>query len=191
MLGKKKAVFGIFKNRDDIEAAINALKYAGFNITAISVLSPENAGIRTFAHEKDSKAPEGAAAGASTGALLGGTLGWLVGIGSLAIPGVGPFIAAGPIVAALAGVGVGSVLGGASGALIGLGIPEYEAKRYETYFNEGGILLSVHCNDSDEIKRATELLKETGAHDIASSSEAVPPQPRKEANHPERKAANY
>ena len=127
---------------------------------------------KDFAHEKNTKAPEGAATGAGSGAVLGGTLGWLTGIGALAIPGLGPFIAAGPIVAALAGVGVGGAIGGITGALIGLGIPEYEAKRYEGRIKEGGILLSVHCDDSNWIKRAKEILQRTGAQDVSSSGEA-------------------
>ena len=136
------------------------------------MLFPENQGTKDFAHEKNTKAPEGAAAGAGSGALLGGTLGWLTGIGALAIPGLGPFIAAGPIVAALAGVGVGGAIGGITGALIGMGIPEYEAKRYEGRVKEGGILLSVHCDDSKWTKRAKEILERTGAQDVSSTGEA-------------------
>src|SRR5690349_25157091 len=127
----KKAVFGIYPNRAGVERAVDALKAAEFRNSDISVLFPENTGTKDFAHEKETKAPEGATAGAGTGALLGGGLGWLAGIGALAIPGLGPFIAAGPIVAALAGAGVGGAVGGLTGALIGMGIPEYEAKRYE------------------------------------------------------------
>ena len=133
---------------------------------------PENVGTKDFAHEKNTKAPEGAATGAGAGALLGGGLGWLVGIGALAIPGVGPFIAAGPIMAALAGVGVGSALGGLTGALIGMGIPEYEAKRYEGRVKAGGILLSVHSDSSDWTKKAKQVLEDTGAEDISSAGEA-------------------
>jgi hypothetical protein len=178
MSGKNIAVFGIYKDRLQVEKAVEVLKDAGFSNNDVSVLFPDNKGTRSFAHEKETKAPEGATAGAGTGALLGGTLGWLVGIGSLAIPGVGPFIAAGPIMAALAGAGVGGVVGGISGALIGLGIPEYEAKRYEGFVKDGGILLSAHCDTSEEIKKAKELLKQTGANDIASSAEATPAKPK-------------
>jgi hypothetical protein len=135
-------------------------------------LFPENQGTKDFAVEKNTKAPEGTAAGATTGALVGGGLGWLVGIGALAIPGVGPLIAAGPIVAALTGVGVGGAIGGIAGALIGMGIPEYEAKRYEGRIKEGGILLSVHCDDSNWTKKAKDLLERTGATDIASAGES-------------------
>ena len=139
MAGKNTAVFGIYPTYNAVEGGVEALKDAGFRNTDISVLFPENVGSKDFAHEKGTKAPEGAAAGAGSGAVIGGVLGWIVGIGALAIPGIGPFIAAGPIVAALAGVGVGGAIGGITGALIGLGIPEYEAKRYEGRVREGGI----------------------------------------------------
>ena len=121
---------------------------------------------------RNTKAPEGTAAGAGTGAVVGGTLGWLAGIGALAIPGLGPFIAAGPIMAALAGVGVGGAVGGLTGALIGMGIPEFEAKRYEGRIKEGGILLSVHCDDSDWTKKAKEILEQSGGQDVTSTGEA-------------------
>src|SRR5467141_2376810 len=171
MAGKNTSVFGIYPDRMSVENAVDALKMEGFRNTDISVLFPENQGTKDFAHEKNTKAPEGAATGAGSGAVIGGTLGWLTGIGALAIPGVGPFIAAGPIVAALAGVGVGGAIGGIAGALLGLGIPEYEAKRYEGRIKEGGILLSVHCDDSNWTKRAKEILERTGAQDVSSRSE--------------------
>ena len=151
---------------------MEALKADGFRNTDISVLFPENVGTKDFAHEKGTKAPEGASTGAGTGAVVGGALGWLVGIGALAIPGVGPFIAAGPIMAALAGAGVGGAVGGLTGALVGMGIPEDEAKRYEGRIVNGGILLSVHCDDGDWTKRAKTVLERTGAGDIASTGEA-------------------
>ncbi|OLD18258.1 MAG: DUF3341 domain-containing protein [Acidobacteriales bacterium 13_1_40CM_3_55_5] len=172
MAGKNTAVFGIYRDRTSVENAVDVLRQENFRNTDISVLFPENQGTKDFAHEKNTKAPEGAATGAGSGAVIGGTLGWLTGIGALAIPGVGPFIAAGPIVAALAGVGVGGAIGGIAGALIGLGIPEYEAKRYEGRIKEGGILLSVHCDDSNWTKRAKEILERTGAQDVSSSGEA-------------------
>ncbi len=172
MAGKNTAVFGIYSQRIDVERALDALRDAGFRSTDVSVLLPENLGSKDLATEKASKAPEGATAGAGAGAVIGGTLGWLAGIGSLAIPGIGPFIAAGPIVAALAGLGVGGAVGGFTGALIGLGIPEYEAKRYEGRINKGGILLSIHCDDSEWAKRAKEILQATGAEDISSTGEA-------------------
>jgi hypothetical protein len=148
------------------------MRTAGFRSADISVLLPENAGTKDFAHEKNTKAPEGATTGLASGAVLGGAFGWLVGIGAIAIPGLGPFLAAGPIMAALAGVGAGAVTGGLVGALIGLGIPEYEAKRYEGRIKAGGILLSVHCDDSDWVKRAKQILGNTGATDISSAGEA-------------------
>jgi len=131
-----------------------------------------NVGSKDFAVKKGTKAPEGASTGAGTGAVLGGGLGWLVGIGALAIPGLGPFIAAGQIVAAIAGAGVGGAVGGITGALIGMGIPEYEAKRYEGRVKDGGILLSVHSDDSQWTKKAKEILERTGAQDISSTGEA-------------------
>jgi hypothetical protein len=172
MAGKNTAAFGIYKTQAGAEQAVDALKAAGFRNTDISALLPENQGTKDFAHEKNTKAPEGAATGAGTGAVVGGTLGWLAGIGALAIPGVGPLIAAGPIVAALAGVGVGGAVGGLTGALVGMGIPEYEAKRYEGRVKEGGILLSVHCDSSDWTKKAKEILESTGADDVSSTGEA-------------------
>lgn len=172
MAGKNTAVFGIYRDRTSVENAVDVLRQENFRNTDISVLFPENQGTKDFAHEKNTKAPEGAATGASSGAVIGGTLGWLTGIGALAIPGLGPFIAAGPIVAALAGVGVGGAIGGITGALIGMGIPEYEAKRYEGRVKEGGILLSVHCDDSNWTERAKEILERTGAQDVSSTGEA-------------------
>jgi Protein of unknown function (DUF3341) len=172
MAGKNTAVFGIYRDYAGVENAVDALQAAGFRNTDISVLFPENVGTKDFAVKKGTKAPEGAATGAGTGAVIGGGLGWLAGIGALAIPGVGPFIAAGPIVAALAGAGVGGAVGGITGALVGMGIPEYEAKRYEGRVKEGGILLSVHSDNSDWTKRAKEILERTGAQDISSTGEA-------------------
>jgi hypothetical protein len=171
MAGKNTAVFGIYPSYDAVERGVDALRSAGFRNTDISVLFPENEGTKDFAHEKGTKAPEGATAGAGTGAVLGGALGWLAGIGALAIPGVGPFIAAGPIMGALAGVGVGGAVGGIAGALIGMGIPEYEAKRYEGRIKSGGILLSVHSDDSSWTKRAKQILEATGAQDVSSTGE--------------------
>jgi hypothetical protein len=171
MAGKNTAVFGIYPSYEAVDRAVDALREAGFRNTDISVLFPENEGTKDFAHEKNTKAPEGVTTGAGTGAVVGGALGWLAGIGALAIPGVGPFIAAGPIMAALAGVGVGGAVGGIAGALIGLGIPEYEAKRYEGMVRKGGILLSVHSDNSDWTRRAKDILEATGAQDISSTGE--------------------
>lgn len=171
MAMKNKAVFGIYKTRLQVDEAVARLRIEGFRNTDISVLFPESLGNKDFAHKKDTKAPEGATTGGGSGAVIGGALGWLVGIGALAIPGVGPFIAAGPIMAALAGAGIGGTVGGIVGALVGMGIPEYEAKRYEGHVRKGGILLSVHCDDSTLVSRAKELLKDTGAQDISASGE--------------------
>ena len=171
MAGKNTAVFGIYPSYDAVERGVDALRSAGFRNTDISVLFPENEETKDFAHAKGTKAQEGATAGAGTGAVVGGALGWLAGIGALAIPGVGPFIAAGPIMGALAGVGVGGAVGGIAGALIGMGIPEYEAKRYEGRIKNGGILLSVHSDDSSWTKRAKQILEATGAQDVSSTGE--------------------
>jgi hypothetical protein len=182
---KKTAVFGIYSTRDGVERATDALLKSGFTPNDISVLLPES--LATTARPagdvvattttdigtvKNTKAPEGAATGAGTGAVVGGTLGLLAGIGALAIPGVGPLIAAGPIMAALAGIGVGGAVGGFTGALIGMGIPEYEAKKYEGRLKKGGILFTVHCDTSDQIKRAKEIMERTGGEDISSTGEA-------------------
>ena len=171
----KKAVFGIVKTENQAINIANQLQAAGFSPNDISVLFPDRTGTRDFAHEQHTKAPEGAAAGAGTGAMLGGALGWMVGIGSLAIPGLGPFIAAGPIMAALAGAGAGAAAGGLAGALIGLGIPELEAKQYEGKIKHGNILLSVHAEDGKQVTRAKEILKNGGAEEISYSGEASVP----------------
>ena len=173
MAGKNTAVFGIYPTIAATEAAVDMLKISGFRVEDISALLPDNQGTKDFAHEKGTKAPEGAVTGAGAGVLLGGALGWLAGVGTLAVPGVGPLIAAGPILATLSGVGVGAVAGGIVGGLVGMGIPEYEAKRYEGRVRSGKILLSVHCDDSEWAARAKELLKASGADDIASASEAA------------------
>lgn len=167
-----QAVFCLAKTEPEAIAIVARLKAAGFSPNDISVLFPDKSGTKDFAHEHHTKAPEGAAAGAGAGGLLGGALGWLVGIGALAIPGLGPFIAAGPIMAALSGAAAGAALGGLTGALIGLGIPEYEAKRYEGKIKEGNILISVHTENSTERARAKEIFEEAGAEDIADTAEA-------------------
>jgi hypothetical protein len=168
-----KALFGIATTEAQAERIVYELKTAGFSPNDISALLPDKTATRDFAHEKNTKAPEGAAAGVGAGGLLGGGLGWLVGIGSLAIPGLGPFIAAGPIMAALSGAAVGAAVGGLTGAMVGMGIPELEAKQYESKIREGNILLSVHTEDSDERKRAQEILERNGARDISSTGEAA------------------
>jgi hypothetical protein len=169
---KNIAVFGIYPDQLTAEDAVDTLKDAGFRNTDISVLFPDNQGTKDFAHEKHTKAPEAAVTGGSSGAIIGGALGWLAGIGALAIPGAGAFIAAGPLMGMLGGIGVGSAIGGLTGALIGLGIPEYEAKRYEGRVKRGSILLSVHCDDTDWSRRAKNILTQTGAEDVASTGEA-------------------
>src|SRR6202030_4361041 len=172
MAGKNTAAFGIYRTQGEVEYGVDLLRTEGFRNTDISVLFPENQGTKDFAVQKNNKAPEGTATGPRTGEVIGGALGWLAGIGALAIPGVGPLIAAGPIVAALTGVGVGGAIGGLAGALIGMGIPEYEAKRYEGRVKKGGILLSVHSDDSKWTKKAKEILEQTGAEDVASTGES-------------------
>ena len=172
MAGKNTAAFGIFKSRAQAESSIDALLGGGFRSDDISVLAPDQETTKQLATEKNTKAPEGDAVGATTGGVIGGTLGLLAGIGMLAIPGVGPFIAAGPIMGALGGLGVGAATGGIVGALVGMGIPEYEAKRYEGRIKEGGVLLSAHCDTSEQITLAKAVLKQTGAEDISSTGEA-------------------
>lgn len=171
MAGKNTATFGIYPSRTAAETAVDRLVASGFSNQDVSVLMSDNRGSKDFATEKNTKAPEGTATGVGVGGVVGGTLGLLAGIGALAIPGVGPLIAAGPIMASLAGLGIGGAVGGLVGALVGMGIPEYEAKRYEGRVKDGGILLSVHCDSSEEISKAKDILKATGAEDIASSGE--------------------
>lgn len=167
----RKVVFGIFDNRASLEYAIDLMKQRGFQGNDISALLPTTESSEKLAHEKATKAPEGATTGAVTGAALGGGLGWLAGIGSIAIPGIGPFVAAGPILAALAGAGFGGTLGGVGGALIGMGIPEYEAKRYESSLKDGGMLLSVHVDTEDMLDSAKQVMEEAGGRDISSTTE--------------------
>ncbi len=180
---KKTAVFGIYATRTAVEASIGDLNRAGFPSADISVLLPQNlAGSQDMRTEKATKAPEGATAGAVSGGVIGGTLGLLAGIGALAIPGVGPLIAAGPIIAALTGVGVGGAVGTLAGALIGMGIPEYNAKRYEDRLSKGGILLSVHCDTSEQIKAAKRILEASGAEDVSSTGESSEPSRERRAS---------
>jgi hypothetical protein len=179
-MSKNVAVFGLYSSEVTLAEGLDQLQLAGFGSSEVSVLFSRNSGDtlgdalgnQDLVHEKHSKAPEGAATGAGSGAILGGTLGWLAGLGMLAIPGLGPFVAAGPIMAALSGIGVGGTIGGLTGALIGSGMPEYEAKRYEGRLRKGGILLSVHCGTPELEKRAKRILEKTGAQDVASTREA-------------------
>ncbi len=161
MAGKNTAAYGIYRDRASLERGVDALRAANFRAEDISVLFPENVGTKDFAHEKGTKTPEGASAGAGGGAALGGVLGWLAGIGAIAIPGVGPLVAA-----------VGGAVGGLTGALVGMGIPEYEAKRYEGMIKDGGYLLSVHSDNSEWTSKAKRILEETGAAEVSSKSEA-------------------
>lgn len=167
----KRSVFGLVKNRGDAELVVDRLKSAGFSSHDISVLFPDESVSDQFAETEATKAPEGAATGGTTGFVVGGVLGWLAGIGSLAIPGLGPFIAAGPILAALSGAAVGAAVGGITGALIGMGIPEHEAKHYEERLKEGHALISIHAGDDVEVERARNILEGVQAHDIATSGE--------------------
>lgn len=180
----KKSVFCIATSRDQAERIVDRLKSENFSNNDISALFSDKSTSHTFAHEKNTKAPEGAVAGAGTGGVLGGALGWIAGIGALAIPGVGPFIAAGPIIAALSGAAIGAAVGGIAGGLIGLGIPEIEAKRYEGRLKEGNILISVHTESSEEITRAKDIFTNAGAQDICTTGESSTPKPSKENSRP-------
>jgi hypothetical protein len=175
----KKSVFCIATSRAQADQIVDLLKAGNFSNNDISVLFPDKETTRDFAHEKNTKAPEGAVTGAGTGGVIGGALGWIAGIGALAIPGVGPFIAAGPIMAALSGAAVGAAVGGIAGGLIGLGIPELEAKRYEGKVKAGNLLISVHTEDSDEITRAKSIFTQAGAQDICTTGEASTPKEMK------------
>ncbi len=170
----KSSVFCIATGRAQAEQIVDRLRLGSFSSNDISILFPDRESTRDFAHEKNTKAPEGIATGAGSGVVVGGALGWLAGIGALAIPGLGPFIAAGPILAALSGAAVGATVGGIAGWLIGLGIPELEAKRYEGKIRDGNILISVHTENSDEIKEAEKIFKDCGAQDICSTGESSP-----------------
>jgi len=171
-MSKNTAVFGIYSSELNAGEAVDRLRQAGFRNTDVSILYSDNVGNKDLAHEKNTKAPEGATAGASAGALVGGAVGWLASAGLLAIPGLGPFVAAGPIMGILSGIGAGGAVGGVAGALIGAGTPEYEAKRYEGRIHKGGVLLSVHCDDAHYAKRAKQMLQDTGAQDVSSTAEA-------------------
>lgn len=178
----KKSVFCIATSRTQADQIVDQLKFNSFSNNDISVLFPDKDSTRDFAHEKNTKAPEGAVAGASTGGVIGGALGWVAGIGALAIPGAGPFIAAGPIIAALSGAAIGATVGGITGGLIGLGVPELEAKRYEGKVKAGNILISVHTENSEEIKRAKAIFTDAKAEDICTTGEASTPKDKKAAD---------
>jgi hypothetical protein len=167
-----KSIFCIAVREEQANRIIDSLQAAGFSNNDISVLFPDKGTTKNFAHEKNTKAPEGAVTGGSTGAAVGATLGWLAGIGMLAIPGIGPFIAAGPIMAALSGAAVGGAVGGLTGALVGMGIPEFEAKRYEGRIKSGNILISVHSESSEETSRAKKIFEDAHAEDISTAGES-------------------
>jgi len=166
-----KAVIGLLSNQTQAELVVGELQRAGFSGNDISVLFPDNRGTRDFAHEQNTKAPEGAVTGAGAGGAIGGTIGLLAGIGALAIPGVGPLIAAGPIMAALSGAAAGAAVGGLTGALVGMGIPEIEAKQYEGKVKSGNVLVSVHAEDTEERARAKQILQSGGATDVVAAGE--------------------
>ena len=178
----KKSVFCIATSRDQADRIVDQLKAANFSNNDISALFADKGTSHDFAHEKNTKAPEGAVTGAGTGGVIGGALGWIAGIGALAIPGVGPFIAAGPIIAALSGAAVGAAVGGIAGGLIGLGIPELEAKRYEGKLKDGNILISVHTENSEQINRAKDIFTRAGARDICTTGESSTPTPKAKAS---------
>lgn len=171
----KNAVYCIVQNRAQAEAIVDGLRAAEFSNNEISVLLPDKTGTRDFAHEQNTKLPEGVSAGGVAGMGAGAILGWLAGIGTLAIPGAGPFIAAGPIMAALGGAAVGGAVGGVIGALVGMGIPEYEAKLYDGKIRGGNALVSVHTDNSDQVKTVKDIYKRAGADDIKSTFEASVP----------------
>lgn len=182
-MAKNKVVIGIVDARIQAENIVQRLQRDGFSTADVSAIFPDQHSGKDFAHEQNTKAPEGAVAGVAGGGLIGGTLGLLAGIGALAIPGLGPFIAAGPLMAALSGAAAGAAVGGVTGALIGLGIPEIEAKKYEGKLRGGNILLAVHVDSSDEEKRAREVFRQEGAHDVSSTSEASVPGSRDVRSH--------
>lgn len=167
----RNSVFGIFSDQQSLDRTVDTLKTQNFRNSDISVLMPSKQATKDFSVEKNTKAPEGVTTGAAAGAISGGIFGWLVGAGALAIPGLGPFIAAGPIIAALAAAGVGGAVGGVAGGLVGLGIPEFEAQRYEGFVKEGGMLIAIHVDDSKWEAKAKEILKANGAKNVATTSE--------------------
>jgi len=181
-MSTNKAVVGLVNDQFRAEQIVAQLQRSGFSNNDISALLPDKKGTRDFAHEQNTKAPEGAIAGAGAGGAVGGAIGLLAGIGALAIPGLGPFIAAGPIMAALSGAAGGAAVGGVTGALIGLGIPELEAKQYQGKIAQGNILLSIHVEDSEERARAKKILEASGASDVVVTGEKAVPSKQNETN---------
>jgi hypothetical protein len=174
-MSKNRVVIGIVDGQIQAENIVQRLGEQGFANADISAIFPDKHGSRDFAHEHNTKAPEGTVVGVTSGGVVGGTLGLLAGIGALAIPGLGPFIAAGPLMAALSGAAAGAAVGGVAGALIGMGIPEIEAKKYEGKLRGGNILVAAHVDNSEEESRAKEVFRREGAHDISSTSESAIP----------------
>jgi hypothetical protein len=182
-MSKNTVVIGIVDSEVRAENIVQRLNQAGFSSPDISVMFPDKHGTRDFAHEHHTKAPEGAVTGVAGGGVVGGTLGLLAGIGALAIPGLGPFIAAGPLMAALSGAAAGAALGGLTGALIGLGIPEIEAKAYEGKLKGGGVLVAAHVDSADRERMAKDIFRKEGASDVSSTREAsVPTKPEARRN---------
>lgn len=171
-MAKNTSVIGIYEDRTTVSDAINVLQKAGYRATDISVLSSDNQGSKDFAHEKRSKALEGAAAGTVAGAAAGAVLAWWLSTQAGRIPGLAPLAAAGPALATLAGAAAGGALGWLVGFLAGLRMPEYVAKRYAGRVRRGGILLSVHCDGQEWCDRAKKTLQNTGARNISSASES-------------------
>jgi len=176
------SIFCIATTNDQANRIVQQLRVAGFSGNDISVLFPDKTSTKNFAHEKHTKAPEGAVTGAGGGAAVGAVLGWLAGIGTLAIPGLGPFIAAGPIMAALSGAAVGGAVGGVAGALVGMGMPEFEARRYEGRVKSGNFLISVHSDSGDRTSRAKKIFQDNLAEDISTSGESSVPSQDKYAH---------
>jgi hypothetical protein len=172
MPNKNKVVMGIYTNRAELERSVDELRLAGFRSADISALLPSSDSTKEFAHTMATKLPEGAATGGTTGAVIGGAIGWLAAVGTIAVPGLGPFLAAGPITAMFATGAAGAAIGSLTGALVGLGVPEYEANRYEGFVKNGGHLLSVHCDDNEWVKRAKDIFERTGGTQISATSEA-------------------
>ncbi len=177
-MSKKTVVVGVIESQVQAENIVKELEQSGIPTPDISAIFPDRHGGKDFAHEHNTKAPEGAITGVAGGGVIGGTIGLLAGIGALAIPGLGPFIAAGPLMAALSGAAAGAAVGGVAGALIGMGIPEIEAKKYEGKLRGGNILIAASVANSDQEKIAKEIFRRQGAHDISSTTEASVPAQR-------------
>jgi len=175
------AIYGIFVTPSSLEAAVDALTSAGISLNGLSLLMSDKGGWQDFTSGGAAKHSDPSAPGAGVGGALGGLVGLLVGLGALVIPGAGPLVAAGPMMASLAGLTVGGALGGLVSALVDLGLPEYEAKLYDGRLKDGAVLLSVHCLSIGQVDTAKDVLKANGAEDLASSGEEEIDTPRLEA----------